>query len=334
MPASSGTNQKQRDHQFDTIKGIMIFCVVLGHLLPRVSQFNSAPVAKCLYYAINCFHMPTFVFIAAYFSKHPENDSSHLKKAVASCLLPYLIFDGLYAVLRTKWINGIFLIMLPEWTMWFLLSLFFWKVLIDYLMQFRWPLFIAVLSALFIGFTDASYFLSISRTFCFLPYFVAGYLLSSEKIEWLRHRNKLLAIVAFLIGIAFSQILAYKNIDIDVFQCAHPYVELGFREAWGMLLRFGALLAGFACIFAFLALIPGKKNLLSCLGRNSLWVYLFHSGTIILLQRLHIVEPRPRAAIPYALCLSVLICVIYGNAYFAKAANTFMRSIQKILLKK
>lgn len=62
---------KQRDDRFDTLRGILIFFVVPGHI-PGKRALHSAvtgPGMPMLEMFIHSFHLPAMVFISGYFSK-------------------------------------------------------------------------------------------------------------------------------------------------------------------------------------------------------------------------------------------------------------------------
>lgn len=91
--------EKQRNYHFDNMKGILILCVVLGHTVSNLfSVWGNYLATKYLYYLIYTFHMPVFIFISGFFSKRHSDYETYLKKAISGCLIPYLIFNVLYAL--------------------------------------------------------------------------------------------------------------------------------------------------------------------------------------------------------------------------------------------
>ena len=69
---------------------------------------------------------------------------------------------------------------MPHWSLWFLISLFFWNVMLYLFARFNsiYSITIALIIALAVGYVDSiSSFLSLSRTFVFFPLFLLGYYL-------------------------------------------------------------------------------------------------------------------------------------------------------------
>ena len=61
-----------RKHNYDTLKGILIFLVVLGHMLityEYLPKDNYNPIISGIY----IIHMPMFFIISGYFSKKSSN---------------------------------------------------------------------------------------------------------------------------------------------------------------------------------------------------------------------------------------------------------------------
>lgn len=144
-----------RDTTFDIMKGVGILMVLVGHvwkeLIPLTHQF------------IYTFHMPLFFIVAGYFSKSYEEVSDRraaIKKYARRLLLPFLFvavvevlwmlflgitkheWDSFYCILLSYLYSGT--VYWPTaWgelyigITWFLLSLFWAKVLFLYLC--RWP---------------------------------------------------------------------------------------------------------------------------------------------------------------------------------------------------
>lgn len=168
---------KERDYRFDNIKGIMIFLVVFCHFIEKFqSGCLNNDVTKHLYLAVYSFHMPVFIFISGYFY---EKDS-YLRNynCLTKYLIPYVVINSAYDLMYSLHLRSVvFNPFLPNWTLWFLLSLFFWNLLIDSIKLTRFPIFISIIIGLLAGcFREISLFLSLSRIICFFPFFVAGYL--------------------------------------------------------------------------------------------------------------------------------------------------------------
>lgn len=103
---------------------------------------------------------------------------------IAQVSLKYLI-DGQLLCLKS-------FLFFPQWTLWFLLSIISWKILlylyVKYFKNNKTIFIISVLCSCFIGFFDFNgAFLSISRTIAFFPFFFTGYLLSKENLAEIRN---------------------------------------------------------------------------------------------------------------------------------------------------
>ena len=160
----------------------MIFLVVFAHSLGQISAVpvNSSWL-KFVYYVIFSFHMPVFIFISGWFSAPGNTD-----KAISKYLIPYILANTVYG-LSGSLLNRNFLIenlnpFSPHWTFWYLLSLFFWKVLHESVSTLKYPILFTLILALAAGaFKDVGYFLSLSRTIAFFPYYLAGYYMHKNK---------------------------------------------------------------------------------------------------------------------------------------------------------
>lgn len=182
---------KERDYGMDNLKWILIICVVFGHVIEEISKEGLFGVLRAFIYS---FHMPVFAFISGYFSKNMGKGYQH---AVKNYLIPYLIFNTIWTMLdkHTVFID----ILLPIYVFWYMLSLFLWKILTPALIRIRGIFLLSILLALYIGiFNEADRFLSISRTICFMPFFILGVLCKRSQIEKIRQ------IPHYICGIVFS----------------------------------------------------------------------------------------------------------------------------------
>ena len=331
---------KTRDFQLDNIKGVMILLVVIGHILECFTKgINGSFLINLLYCVIYSFHMPVFTFISGYLSKRTTRYATYGKKVIVSCLLPYIIFNiaygFLYATLHHSCVN-IFDILNPQWTLWYLLSLFFWKIMVEPLSKLRYIFLITVFLSLYVGTIDSvGEFVSLSRTICFFPYFCAGYLTSEEYLSKIRNGVLFFPVTLFVAVMALVGIGITKNIPYNALYMDRSYNVVGLSNQYGIMLRTEYLFIGLICIWFFFAVIPGKSlKFLSEFGRHSITVFLAHSGLISILQHFNILKiDNPTTFVILALTISLLICLLFGNRQIHELYDNMMIRIQDICLK-
>lgn len=81
-------NSNVRDGYADFLKYVLISLVVLGHFIGLYQ--HRVGISGGLYTWIYAFHMPLFVFISGYFSKHITN---YRKRSVDVLLYPFILFQ-------------------------------------------------------------------------------------------------------------------------------------------------------------------------------------------------------------------------------------------------
>lgn len=115
---------KQRDTFLDFSKGIAIFLVVLGHVLEKSMQQKNE-----VYEFIYLFHMPFFFMLSGYLACRTKAfDSRFYLKKIRSLLLPFFFVGISFTVLDGQYQS--FFCNCFHNGYWFLLSLFFYLVLI------------------------------------------------------------------------------------------------------------------------------------------------------------------------------------------------------------
>ena len=173
---------KQRSYYFDNGKFLLIFFVVLGHL---ITTYRDHQTFNALYNTIYTFHMPAFILISGYFAKSIFT-KDYFQKLAKKLLLPYAIFQIIYTIMYYFLLDqDTFVIDLfnPQWSLWFLLSLFSMYVMLPLFTKMKkgLSLIMAVAIALIIGYVDfIGDYLSLSRTLVFFPYFLLGFYLKKE----------------------------------------------------------------------------------------------------------------------------------------------------------
>ena len=167
---------------WDNARFACIVLVVLGHATQRLTY--DSDIALGLYLLIYAFHMPAFAIISGYFSKAESPNRRQMARVVTDILVPYVIFEGLWTL--TKWIvegQANPNLTEPSWTLWFLLALGIFRLVLPYLALLRWPLLWTVVISIGAGYlANIDSTLSLSRTLGLLPFFTLGWWLREHDI--------------------------------------------------------------------------------------------------------------------------------------------------------
>jgi fucose 4-O-acetylase-like acetyltransferase len=265
-----------------------IVLVVIGHAIQR--QTSDSNNALILYLFIYAFHMPAFAIISGYFSKATPPGTRQMRKIITDILLPYLIMQTLWSVVQ-YFVEGERSLNLtePHWTLWFLLALAIFRVVLPYLAMLRWPLLWAVLASVGVGyFANVDSTFSLSRAIGILPFFLLGWYLRQWKVvEWWRQlrwpgvwaiRVAAMALFGAWLTVVVVNIEAFREFHLQGwFFYDDSYRDLGERDWWAGLLRFAIILLAVLLCVAFYALIPRRNTIFSVFGQATMYVYLLHS---------------------------------------------------------
>lgn len=195
-----------RDYRIDSIKGLLIILVILGHFINALDNTNfvNHGVMGCIY----IFHMPLFILLSGYFTKHPsQNTASNLWRGVGNLFITLVIFHVLASYRIYLIVNEFIapLKMFPFGVLWYLLSLICWRIMLFYtpkslLNKPALYLIIALVISVLSGLTDLGLFMSIQRTLNFYVFFLLGfYYRQGYANTSLWHNNKLHGIVVIVL---------------------------------------------------------------------------------------------------------------------------------------
>lgn len=279
---------EKRIARFDNAKLILIFLVVAGHI---VNEFRlDDPVLYHVYNFIYAFHIPAFVFISGYFSK-PHTDFRQIVRLAVQLLVPYLGFHLLYHAFYHYTAGVPFTplrIIDPHWTLWFLLSLFFWRVMLRATLKLPQPLLWVTGAGLLVGVIDpVGCDLSLCRTFVFFPFFILGHLCARPSLQkhrrWLEKRGPRMAAGGALIGVmAVIPLFSQTGLE-DFFLGSVSYTDIGVSRLSGVALRAGTYLMSLTATAGFLTLMPRRRLFFTALGSRTLYVFLLHGFLVQLL---------------------------------------------------
>lgn len=184
-----------RNYQLDGIKYLLICLVVICHLMQGVRYAN--PIFQCIYSVVYSFHMPLFVLLSGFFFHKTEARDIH--RSNLRLLEPLVIYHFLF-IHSSDWKSYLFFEPSP---LWYLLSLICWRWIIygiektllaikkricyvQALPQRGGGIFIittsVILSIIATFMINEKYcsFMSIMRTFQFLPFFSIGHVLTNN----------------------------------------------------------------------------------------------------------------------------------------------------------
>lgn len=273
---------KQRESYFDNAKFILIFLVVFGHLIQSFIDYNES--IYTLYKVIYTFHMPAFILVSGFFAKGFYK-KGYIYKYVKRLILPYIIFQIIYSIFYYYLYRKSTLTVDPfdpHWSLWFLISLFYWNMMLLLFskMKPKLSLSIAVILGLAIGYVDwISNYLSLSRTFVFFPLFLLGYWMKKEHL-YLLTRIKVKFAASFAFIIVFLGFLIFPDMNYEWLLGSKPYNEMGSASIGSMFTRLGLYMLSIIMIFSFLAFVPKKEYFFTNLGTNTLYVYLLHGFVV------------------------------------------------------
>lgn len=179
----------------------------------------------------------------------------------------------------------------------------------------------SVLTACIAGYnSDITYFLSISRTIVFYPFFYAGYCINPDKLYTIlnKMKYKLFAIVPFVILFVFAYNFSKDFLNIlKFFNARFPYSEIEGFDVFGGVFRLLYYPAVFVLIFSFVALCPKKENIISIWGRRTLNVYALHYILRAVVTKLYYLGYPMDNLLGMGCCFSIFIISLSITIFFS-----------------
>jgi fucose 4-O-acetylase-like acetyltransferase len=272
---------------WDNARFACIVLVVMGHAIQR--QTIDSDNALTLYLFIYAFHMPAFAIISGYFSKASPPGTRQMRRILTDFVLPYVIFEAIWSLVQFL-VEGrpVFNPSEPSWTLWFLLALAIFRLVLPYLVLVRWPLAWSVLLSVGVGYlanVDSTF--SLSRAIGILPFFVLGWQLRQWNLvdRWRDlgpaiwgWRALAAAVFGAWLAVVAVNVQAFRAFDLRFwFFYDDSYLDLGEPVWWAGLLRLGFIVLAVVLSAAFFALIPRRETFFSAFGQATMYVYLLHS---------------------------------------------------------
>ena len=170
-----------RDNRIDTLKGLLIILVIMGHFITTLNNVNL--VNHAVMGLIYIFHMPLFILISGYFTKRPDQQTPReMWRGVLNLTITLAIFQVLNCIYVYFAGRDVIMAMkdFPFGVLWYLLSLIYWRIILYYTPKslLRKPslyLAIALVLSITCGLTHLGKLLSLQRTMNFFIFFLLGY---------------------------------------------------------------------------------------------------------------------------------------------------------------
>ena len=323
---------KERINKYDNMRGIGIFLVVLWHLdiLNRINH----PANNI----IQVIYLPLLFFVAGYFSKIGPDEGI---KSFKRLFIPYLIFTIIIRLFNGL-VRGEFdfslIFFKTDFALWFLIALFFMKMMLPIVDRFRYPITISIICALIIGFIPLeSSILGLTRCFGLFPIFLVGFYLKQSKnniqtpfIKILNLFNKHYKIITVLIIVATIIVCYYFDFRIFTFRKGYSGNMLYevIKRAIVLGLKIGIVLI-------FDKFMTNRQSLLTQFGRNSMAIYLLHGYIKALFEKYipHSIAMNKPLWIILILVLTFIITYILSRDVVTKYLNKFTDGIYNLIAK-
>ncbi|TBN56262.1 fucose 4-O-acetylase [Glaciihabitans arcticus] len=306
-PTSPAPSAGRRVPLWDNARFLCVMLVVIGHGIQR--QTADSNNALIVYLFIYAFHMPAFAIISGYFSKSGSPNGRQMKKVITDILIPYFIMETIWTAVQF-FVEGkkSFNPTEPSWTLWFLLALGIFRLILPYLALLRWPLLWAVLFSVGVGYFDnVDSTFSLSRAIGILPFFVLGWKArewklvdrwrNAEKTTWWV-RGLAAAVFAAWLAVLIVFIPQFREMDLRFwFFYDDSYRGLGEDQWWAGLVRLGLIALATLLSAAFLVLVPRKETWITGFGQATMYIYLLHSFILYPIRETGILRDEHSSAV-------------------------------------
>jgi fucose 4-O-acetylase-like acetyltransferase len=300
----------KRDPFLDNARYILVLLVVFGHLISPWKE--SSEIIFAINNLLATFRMPALIFITGYFAKSFYK-AGYIKKITVKLFVPLVILQVFYILYYTAYGDTLNLF-LPRKGLWFLLSLYYFNLLLFPFSKLKHPLLVSILLGLGIGFIDyAGSFLSISRTFVFFPIFLLGFYTNKTHLQYIKkYANKAVSIIAFIVIIYLLSFYSFEEAR-KLLTGKFPFERLEYSYFEGIVSRFLSYVMMTLGIIAILAWIPRKKTFFTKFGQQTAYIYLLHFIVVRYLYTIEWFDEFALWKLPIVIVVAFLITLVLSS---------------------
>ena len=318
-------NDDTRSLFFDNLKAVLILLVVLGHTIEPILTGKM----KIIYLFIYSFHMPLFAFCSGYFSKFDPG------KILKDLIYPFVVFQILYCLFEKFYLGNPYATIqftTPYWIMWYLFALVVWTLILPVIEpgtnSNKGILIITCISlalGIISGFDKTlGYYMSLSRIFYFLPFFITGFcirkVIDTETFQsiaskrYIRYISGALSVLV-IVGISLN----YQQIDVRWLYGSFTY-EL---EGYTIFIRLLSYLTAFSISIFLMSVAPKRKRFYTYIGQRSLQIYLLHGFLMRLILKMNIYNyvQNQYFRLLLSCAISIIIVIILSSGLIKRILN-------------
>lgn len=323
-----------RNTHIDNIKGLLILLAVLGHVVEPLT--GPQPYLYKFYAFIYIFHMPAFLFLSGYLSKGGEHFNPG--KITVQLIVPFIVFNSIYELVFyiqndeiSNYVKGI----APNWILWFLASLIFMRMISPVIMKLKYPvLFTVIIAIAASAFSYNGFTLNASRTFVFMPFYIAGCVLYKKtqgNQSFTATPASLLMAMPFLI---FCYVIA-DRLNLVALYGSIPLAATGMSlsDIISTRLLYFVLTA---LAIASVCVVASGFSWLRCFGKQSLYVYLWHGLVVKYLFWPHLtfVSSHIIAQVLTFILLALSLTLLLSRDVVAHFTQRLLQPVVQLLRKK
>lgn len=308
----------KRDAFWDSLKFILIFFVIYGHMIETYAPNDS--FNRAMYNFIYTFHMPFFMYISGLFSQ--IKDRAKYKYGILTIIETFIVFQIIRCIKPILWggtINIDYHLLYPKGTLWYLAYLVVYRLFI-YIMPKqcldshpKTIIFISLGTAIIGGFIPHGIS---DKLLSFFPYFLMGYY--SYRIN-IKERIKRIPLLLSLIGLLSIFIIISYAINFDIWYIL--YYEASYYMTDPIvapnILCISRIIAYISAIISsvFIMRIVLCKNVFHQYGSKTLFIYMYHTFIVLALRSLIAKGYLPQNEF---ILLSYTIAIIIGLLLLSK----------------
>ncbi|WP_344792523.1 acyltransferase family protein [Gryllotalpicola daejeonensis] len=341
------TAQKTKRVPFwDNARWIAVTLVIMGHATLKL--IGKSDVAYAFYLFVYTFQVPVLVLVSGYFAKADPPSARQLKRLLTDVVLPYLIFQSIWIVIQWAVEPGHPFKLdytSAKWTLWFLIALAIWRMVLPYLAMLKFPFLISVLISFISGYAgSADDTLSLARVAALLPFFVLGWELrrrSQYARWWIAARATIVwpvrAVAAAILVTAgvtmYFGIDAWRDLLVRRFLLFdEEYSSFGYDQWWAGFVRLLVIVLALVMTAAVLVLVPRRETFFTAWGSATMYIYLLHPFFLYPLRESGWLEDHSTVPVLAGMVLlSIGVAVLLSQRFVRRALHPLVEPRAKWL---